>query len=196
MALVIPCIVILVVKAVLCVVKKFYAYVQRELELFDELYEDDNAPLWDEDGLFEGEDVHSLRQTKNILRPKAEKTKRTAFNTRVNSEIAVTSTLKRPMMLEQFIRDLVHQRPCPALRDFTDISGKSTLPYSHRGQDCTKVDASKPPFTPQKIFGKARMNMVRVPKNVARIACLHVLHSPPQNQVLVRVVGSVFWSAY
>ena len=145
-ALVIPCIVILVVMAVLCVVKKFYAYVQRELELFDELYEDDKAPLWDRERLFEafikGEDVHSLRQTKNILRPKAGKTKRTAFK----SEIKMTSPVKRPMMLAQFIRDLVHQRPCPAFRVFTDISGKSTLPYSHRRQDCAKIAASKSGF--------------------------------------------------
>ena len=145
--LVIPCIVTLVIKAVLCVVKKFYAYVQGELELFNEFCEGDKAPLWDKEGLFEafikGGDVHSLRQTKNILRPKAEKTKRTAINSRVNSEIAMTSTVKRPMMLDQFIRDLVHERPCPALRVYTDITGKSILPYSHRRQDRAKIDASK-----------------------------------------------------
>ena len=36
---------------------------------------------------------------------------------------------------------------------------------------------TKAPFTLQNIFGTARINMVRVPKNVARIGCLHVLHS-------------------
>ena len=36
--------------------------------------------------------------------------------------------------------------------------------------------------------------MVRVPENVARIACLHVIHSAvptTANQILVQVVGSV-----
>ena len=82
--------------------------------MFHEHCKDNKAPFWDKDGLFEafikGDDVQSLRQTKNILRPRAEMTKREAIYTRVNS--AMTSAMKRPMMLEQFIRDLVHQRPC------------------------------------------------------------------------------------
>ena len=35
----------------------------------------------------------------------------------------------------------------------------------------------KAPFTLQKIYGTARIKVARVPKNVARISCLHVLYS-------------------
>ena len=145
-ALFIPCIVILVVKALLCVVKKFYAYVQRELELFDELYGDNKVPLWDKEGLFKafikGEDIHSLRQMKNILRPIAEKKRRAAIYTRVNSGLAMTSTMKRPMMLEQFIQDLVHQRPCAPLWVYADIAGESDPACDEGSQDCARIDAS------------------------------------------------------
>ena len=125
MALIIPCIVILVVKALLWLVKKFYAYVQRELELFHELYEDSNAPVWDKEGLFEdfikGEDVQSIRQTRNSLKPKAE---------------------KRPTMLEQFIKDIIHQKPCAPLWVYTNITGKSALARDERIHGCAKIDAS------------------------------------------------------
>ena len=145
-ALFIPCTVIFVVRALIWAVRKLCAYVQRELELYDELYGENKAPLWDKEGLFEafikGEDVRSLRQTKDILRPKPEKKRNAAFKTRVYNGIAKNSTVKRPMMLEQFIRDLVHERPCAPLRVYTDVTGKSALACDEGNEDCAKIDAS------------------------------------------------------
>ena len=145
-ALFIPCTVIFVVKALIWAVRKLCAYVQRELELYDELYGENKAPLWDKEGIFEafikGEDVRSLRQTKNILRPKPEKKRNAAFKTRVHNGIAKNSTVKRPMMLEQFIRDLVHERPCAPLRVYTEVTGKSAVACDEGNEDCAKIDAS------------------------------------------------------
>jgi len=83
-ALVVPCVVIAVVTALVCVVKVFLcaveklcAYVQRELDLFNEIYEDDPASVGDKGGLFvafiKGEDVDGRRQTKNTLKPLAKR---------------------------------------------------------------------------------------------------------------------------
>ena len=68
--------VICVVTTLLCVVKKLCARVQRKLDLFNAIYEENKTPFWDEGGLFvaffKGEDLHGRRQKKNpVLRQRA-----------------------------------------------------------------------------------------------------------------------------
>ena len=137
---------ICVVKACLCVVEKVCAYVQRELDLFNEIHEDKQAPVWDEGGLFvsfiKGEDVQDRLQKKNNLRPKAEKETKVTITERIYSGIAMASTVKRPMNGYIFLRDLILKRPCTHLRTYPGISGKSTLPYVRRNQNCTRIGAS------------------------------------------------------
>ena len=44
------------------------------------------------------------------------------------------------------------------------------------------------------IFGMARINIARVPKNVVRIACLHVLHSVVSTTAIKFWYGKIkFW---
>ena len=149
-ALVVPCVVIAVVTALVCVVKVFLcaveklcAYVQRELDLFNEIYEDDPASVGDKGGLFvafiKGEDVDGRRQTKNTLKPLSKKKKAASIKTSINNGIAVTSTVKSPTIGELLLRDLTLQRSCAPLRVY---SRKTALPYDHKRQDCVKADAS------------------------------------------------------
>ena len=152
-ALFVPCVVIAVVatliyvvKACLCVVEKLCAYIQREFDLFNEIHEDNQAPVWDEGDLFvsfiKGEDVQDRLQKKNNLRPKAEKETKVTITERIYSGIAMASTVKRPMNGYIFLRDLILKRPCTHLRTYPGISGKSTLPYVRRIQNCTRIGAS------------------------------------------------------
>ena len=70
-------VVIIVLKALVFLAKKFCVYVPRESDLFNELYEDDKVLVWDEGVLFEafikGEDVYGHSINKNKLRPIPEK---------------------------------------------------------------------------------------------------------------------------
>ena len=152
-ALFVPCVVIAVVatliyvvKACLCVVEKLCAYIQREFDLFNEIHEDNQAPVWDEGDLFvsfiKGEDVQDRLQKKNTLRPKAEKDTKVTITERIYSGIAMASTVKHPMNGDIFIRDLILKRPCTHLRTYPGIRRKSTLPYVRRNQNCTRIGAS------------------------------------------------------
>ena len=152
-ALFVPCVVIAVVaaaicvvKACLCVVEKLCAYVQRELDLFNEIPEDNQAPVWDEGGLFvtliKGEDVQDRIQKKNTLRPKAQKETKVTITERIYSGIAMASTVKCPKNGDIFLRDLIVERPCAHLRPYSVNTGKRTLPYVRKSQDCTRIGAS------------------------------------------------------
>ena len=133
-----PCIAISVAIAAICVViallrvvKKLCARVQRALDLFNEIYEENKTPVWDEGRLFvafvKGEDVHDRRQKKNNLRPKTENRKKAASMIRICSEHGMTSTAKRPLIGDMFSRHLIHERPCASFRIFSEIFTKSTL---------------------------------------------------------------------
>ena len=88
-------VVVIVLKALVFLAKKFYVYVRRESDLFDELYEDNKIPVWDEGVLFEafikGEDVHGHSEKKNKLRPLPEKKRKAVFEARVDTVIEMTS---------------------------------------------------------------------------------------------------------
>ena len=88
--------------------------------------------LWDEGGLFvafiKGKDVHDRLQKKNTLRPKADKETKATITERIYSGIARSSTVKRPMNDDIFLRDLILERLCAHLRAFPRITEKSTLP--------------------------------------------------------------------
>lgn len=127
--LVMPCIVIAfvkalvcVVKAFLCVAKKLCAYVQGELDLFNEIYEDNQILTWDKGGLFvafrKGEDQRDRRQESNILRPTTENEVKATIVARINSGIAMTSTTKRPLIEERLLRDLLLGKSCDPLYEF------------------------------------------------------------------------------
>ena len=158
-ALAIPCAVISVVTAVicivitlLCVVKKLCTRIQRELDLFNEIYEENRRPVWDEGGLFtafiKGEDVHDRRQKTNNLRPKTENRKKATTTTRNCSENGTTSTAKRPLIGNFFLRNLIRQRPCTSLRISSGITGKRPLTsIDYKSYYNTKIDASVYPVT-------------------------------------------------
>ena len=125
-ALVFPCAVISVVIAVICVVttllcvmKKLSARVQRKLDLFNAIYEENKTPFWDEGGLFvaffKGEDVHGHRQKKNNPRSKTENRKKATTTTRICSENGMTSTAKRPWIGGFISGNLIRQRQCASL---------------------------------------------------------------------------------
>ena len=150
--LVMPCIVIAfvkalvcVVKAFLCVVKKLCDYVQGELDLFNEIYEDNQILTWDKEGLFvafiKGEDQSDRRQESNILRPTTENEVKATIVARINSGIAMTSTTKRPLIEERLLRDLLLGKSCDPLRVYSGIACKSNLPFVHNSQHCAKIDA-------------------------------------------------------
>ena len=153
-ALVIPCAVTSVVTAVicvvitlLCVVKKLCARVQRDLDLFNAIYEENKRPIWDEGGLFaafiKGEDVHDRRQKANNLRPKTENGKKATTTTRICSENGTTSTAKRPLIGEFFSRNLIRQRPYTSWRISSGITGKRPLTsVDYKNYYYTKIDAS------------------------------------------------------
>jgi len=151
-ALFVPCVVIAtvtaliyVVKVCLRVVKKLCAYIQREMDLFNEIHEDNEEPVWDEGGLFvafiKGEDVHGRLQKRNTLRPKAQIEKKATIRERIYGGIPIASTVKRPMIGECFFRDIL-ERPCADFRPYSGISDKSTLSYVRKSQDCTRIGAS------------------------------------------------------
>ena len=158
-ALLIPCAVISVVTAVicvvitlLCVVKKLCARVQRELDLFNEIYGENRRPVWDEGGLFaafiKGEDVHDRRQKTKNLRPKTENRKKATTTTRNCSENGTTSTAKRPLIGNFFLRNLIRQRLYTSLQISSGITGKRPLTsIDYKNYDNTKIDASVYPVT-------------------------------------------------
>ena len=157
-ALAIPCAVISVVTAVicvvitlLCVVKKLCDRVHSELDLFDEIYEENKRPVWDEGGLFaafiKGEDVHDRRQKTKNLRPKTENGRKATTTTRICSENGTTSTAKRPLIGNFFLRNLIRQRPYTSLR-ISSGTGKRPLPsVDNKNYYYTKIDASVYPVT-------------------------------------------------
>ena len=158
-ALAIPCAVISVVTAVicvvitlLCVVKKLCARVQLELDLFNAIYEENKTPVWDEGGLFaafiKGEDVHDRRQKTNNLRPKTENRKKATTTTRICSDNGTTSTAKRPLIGNAFLRNLIRQRPCTSLRISSGITGKRPLTsMDYKNYYNTEIDAFVYPVT-------------------------------------------------
>ena len=158
-ALLIPCAVISVVTAVicvvitlLCVVKKLCTRVQRELDLFNEIYGENRRPVWDEGGLFaafiKGEDVHDRRHETNNLRPKTENRKKASTTTRNCSENGTTSTAKRPLIGNFFLRNLIRQRPYTSLQISSGITGKRPLTsIDYKNYNNTKIDASVYPVT-------------------------------------------------
>ena len=92
---------IIISVALMCVLKisfaavdKFCAYFQHELELFNELYEDNQASQWDELDLLaaftKGEDVLGCRRKKKNLRPKAEKKNKAVTMTITRGERGIT----------------------------------------------------------------------------------------------------------
>ena len=131
----IPVAAIIVVTALIYVFKiflasmdKFCAYFQHKLELFNELYEDNQEPAWDELGLFaafiKGEDVLGCCQKKkNSLRPKAEKTNKATIIERYDREIAMTTGMKRPLIGESYLREFL-QRPYDVLHVCTGFTSK------------------------------------------------------------------------
>ena len=171
-ALAIPCAVISVVTAVicvvitlLCVVKKLCARVQRELNLFNEIYEENKTPVWDEGGLFaafiKGEDIHDRRQKTNNLRPKTENRKKAATSTRICRENGTTSTAKRPLIGDFFSRNLIRQRPGASLRISSGISGKSPLTSMDYKNYCyTNIHASVYPVTNDNAKGADQLQAV------------------------------------
>ena len=62
----------------------------------------------------------------------------------------------------------------------TNQNGKQLLHFRTscgKWSDFSDCRVNLSPFTLQKIFGTALIKVARVPKNVARISCLHVLYS-------------------
>ena len=114
----IPCKLIVVVtvllhslKALLCVMKCGKAYLQREWDLFNELHVENDTSEWDREGLFlafiKGEDIRGRRAKKSSLKLKAKKN----TNARIISGNALTSTAKRPVTGELFLRGLILRAP-------------------------------------------------------------------------------------
>ena len=153
----IPVAATIVAAALICVLKtvkisfaavdKFSAYSQHELQLFNELYEDNQASAWDELNLLaaftKGEDVLGCRQRKKNLRPKAEKKNKavTMIITRGDRGIAMTSTVKRPMIGQSYLRQLLRQRPYDALHFYSRFTKNDSLSLYQGSQDCAKIDA-------------------------------------------------------
>ena len=96
-------------------VKKLCANVQRELELFNEIYHDNQAPMWDKEGLF------VRRQKKTHLKIKAENKPKATITARTNSGIEITSLEKRPLIRESLLRELILQPSCAPLRVYSGI---------------------------------------------------------------------------
>ena len=149
-ALFVPCVVIAVVTALICVVKaclyvmeKLCVYIQQELDLFNEIHEDNQETVWDKGGLFvafiKGEDVHDRLQKKNTLRPKTDMDTNPTITERISSGIGMSPTEKRPMNGDIFLRELILERPWAHFPAYHGITGKSTLPYARKSQDCTRI---------------------------------------------------------
>ena len=142
--------VICVVTTLLCVVKKLCARVQRKLDLFNTIYEENKTPFWDEGGLFmaffKGEDVHGRNKKKNNPRSKTENRKKTTTTTRICSENGMTSTAERPWIGGFISRNLIRQRPCASLRISSGITGESTS-VDYKNQGYSKIDVSIYPVT-------------------------------------------------
>ena len=93
--------------------------------------------------------------------------------------------------------------PCNRKRLFKKICsggrGEISAWAEIRHVDLRPRETQTPPyreksFTLRKIFGMARINIVRVPKNVVRIDCLHVLHSAVSTTAIKFWYGKIkFW---
>ena len=124
----VPCVVIMTLKAVINVAKKISGYVEQEVDLFHEFYEDNKVPLWDEAGLFEG------------------------FIKGMDYEVCVQSKKKNnlsfwplPLVTKEISsRKLIlgSRLQCAPSQVYSRTSGKYTLVSDHESQDCVKIDAS------------------------------------------------------
>ena len=130
--------------AFLFVVKCGKADLQRELDLFKELHEQNDACEWDKEGLFlafiKGEDIRDRREKKSTLKLKAKK----ITKVRIISGNALTSTAKCPMIGELFPRGLyVLSRPCTPFRVHSGVTMKNTVhTCDHKPNDFSVVNAS------------------------------------------------------
>lgn len=130
--------------AFLFVVKCGKADLQRELDLFKELHEQNDACEWDKEGLFlafiKGEDIRDRREKKSTLKLKAKK----ITKARIISGNALTSTAKCPMIGELFPRGLyILSRPCTPFRVHSGVTMKNTVhTCDHKPNDFSVVDAS------------------------------------------------------
>lgn len=61
--------------------------------------------------------------------------------TRGDSGIAMTSTEKRPMIGQSYLRQLLRQRPYDALHFYSRFTGNDSLSFYQGSQDCAKIDA-------------------------------------------------------
>ena len=124
----VPCAVVIALKAVISATKKICGYVQHEVDLFHEFYEDDKMPLWDEAGFFEGfikgEDYEVCFQSK-----------------KKNS----LSVWTLPLVTEEiFTRNfaLGSRLQCAPSQVYSSTSSKCVLVGDHESQDSVKFDAS------------------------------------------------------
>ena len=130
--------------AFLRVVKCGKADLQRELDLFNELHQQNDACEWDQEGLFlafiKGEDICGRLEKKSTLKFKAKK----STKARISNGNALTSTAKRPIIGELFPRGLyILPRPCTPFRVRSGVTMKNTVhTCDHKPNDCSVVDAS------------------------------------------------------